>query len=231
MGKKKRIQSASISQNVDLNVLCDLIVVTDAYRSGHRLDYTKLKAAIREGALGKKFQQDQWPIIRKAVLRADEIRGSLADWSDDESDRIRSRRGASLFLGYLFLPIGIILSLLPILFGVTVSFFIAVVFLIIGAGFLLAGYIYYRIRLSEYIDMVFMMKHDKGRRASKVLKDLTQELILTLRNALRDRFNRGIYKSLQDVELELYNADYQHVRFRGMTSRVKRLKKVYVEVQ
>ena len=228
--KKKSLKAPEISSKVDLNILCDLIVITDAYRSGHRLDYSKLKDAIRDGKLGANFDKNEWPIIRTAILQADKARNSLADWKDEEANRIRGRKKISLSLGYLLLPIGIVLSLVPIIFAIPFPFLIALAFLILGAAFLVAGYVFYPIKLSEYIDNIFMTKLDEGKKASNRLKDLTQELINSLRNALKNRLDRGIYSEIREVELELYNADYDYVRYRGVTSRVKRLKKVYVEV-
>jgi uncharacterized membrane protein YkvA (DUF1232 family) len=229
--KKKKLKTPEIPTKVDLNVLCDLIVVTDAYRSGHRIDYSKLKDAIREGKLGTNFEKKEWPIIRTAILKADEARGSLADWKDEESNRIRKRKRTSLSLGYLLLPIGIVLSVIPLVLGIPIDFLLALTFLLIGAAFLVAGYVYYPIKLSEHIDTIFMAELDEGKRTSKNLKELTQELINSLRNALKSRLDRGIYTEVREVELELYNVDYDYVRFRGITSRVKRLKKVYVVVE
>jgi hypothetical protein len=229
--KKKKIKAPTVAPKVDLNILCDLIILTDAYRSGHRLDYEKLKDAIREGKMGRSFHQKEWPQIRKAVLQADEARSSLADWKDETSNKIRTRRRIALSLGYIFLPLGVGLSLIPIFFSIPIDFSYALISLLIGAGFLIAGYVYYRIKLSEYIDHIFVTEFEEGSRASNKLKDLTQELINSLRNALKSRLEQGVYSEIRDVELELYNIDYKHIRYRGMTSRMKRLKKVYVEVE
>ena len=226
--KKRKLKAPDMATKVDLNLLCDLIVVTDAYRSGHRLDYTKLRDEIRDGNLGKNFAQKEWPIIRKAIVEADTARESLADWKDEHSEKIQSRRRISLSLGYIFLPVGIILSLLPLVFGIPIDFSFALICLFLGAGFILAGHVYYRIKISEHIDTVFVEEFDKGSHASKKLKVVTQELITSLRNALKDRLERGIYSEVRDVELELYNTDYEHIKYRGRTSRLKRLKKVYV---
>ncbi|MFW9805519.1 MAG: hypothetical protein ACFFFK_02160, partial [Candidatus Thorarchaeota archaeon] len=204
---------------------------TDAYRSGHRLDYTKLKDAIREGKLGRSFHQKEWPQIRKVILQADEARASLANWKDEVSDKIRTRRRISLSLGYIFLPLGVGLSLIPIIFGISIDFSFALIALFIGAAFLIAGYVYYRIKLSEYIDAIYATEFEDGISASKKLKSLTQELINTLRSALKGRLEQGVYTEVRDVELELYNTDYEHIRYRGVTSRAKRLKKVYIEVE
>lgn len=232
MSKKKRTDKAPpIAPKVDLNILCDLIIVTDAYRSGHRLDYTKLKDAIREGKLGKSFHQKEWPQIRKVILQADEARASLADWKDEKSDKIRTRRRIALSLGYIFLPLGVGLSLLPIIFGISIDFSFALIALFIGGGFLIAGYVYYRIKLSEYIDVVYASEFEEGVRASNKLKNLTQELINTLRGSLKSRLEQGVYTEVRDVELELYNTDYKYIRYRGVSSRLKRLKKVYIEVE
>ena len=228
--KKRRLRAPELPTQVDLNVLCDLIILTDGYRSGHRLDYSKLKDAIIDGKLGKSFAQKEWLIIRKAIHNADETRSNLADWKDEEADRIRGRRKASLFLGYLLLPIGIVLLLIPFALSIPLDPSFAIVSILLGAVFLIAGYIYYRIRLSEYIDIIFTTKLPEGQKSSGRLKEITQELINSLRNSLRSRLERGIYSEIRDVELELYNIDYQHVRFRGVVSRVRRLKKVYVEV-
>ena len=45
------------------------------------------------------------------------------------------------------------------------------------------------------------------------------------------RHHVRIYSEIGDVELELYNTDYKHVRDRGVVSRVRRRKKVFVEVE
>jgi hypothetical protein len=229
--KRKKIKAPDMAPKVDLNLLCDLIVVTDAYRSGHRLDYTKLRDEIRDGKMGKGFQQKEWPAIRKVIHQADDARSSLADWTDDKSDKIRFRRRLSLSLGFIFLPVGIVLSLLPIIFGIPIDFSFALIALFLGAGFLIAGYVIYRIKLAEYIDTIYVSEFEEGVRASKKLKDLTQELINSLRNALKERHDKGIYTELRDVELELYNTDYKHIRYRGVSSRVRRLKKVYIEIE
>ena len=232
MSKKKnrKLKAPEIATKVDLNILCDLIVVTDAYRSGHRLDYSKLRDAIRDGKLGASFEKKEWPIIRAAIHKADDVRESLAEWKDEESNRIRRRKRLTLSLGYILLPVGIVLSLVPIAFGTPIPFVFALVFLLLGAAFLIAGYVLYPIRLSEYIDSIYTTQMEEGKRTSGKLKELTQELINSLRNALKSRLERGIYSEIREVELELYNADYDHIRFRGVTSRMKRLKKVYVEV-
>ncbi len=226
--KRKNLKAPDMAPKVDLNLLCDLIILTDAYRSGHRLDYTKLTEEIRSGNLGKNFHQKEWPIIRKAIIEADEARESLAEWKDEQSEKIQTRRRISLTLGYIFLPVGIILSLAPMLFAIPIDFSFALICLFLGAGFIIAGYVYYRIKLSEYIDTIFVEEFDKGVRASKKLKIVTQELITSLRNALKDRLERGIYSEVRDVEIELYNTDYKYVKYRGVASRMKRLKKVYV---
>jgi hypothetical protein len=212
-------------------VLCDLIILTDAYRAGHRLDYTKLSEAIKEGKMGKNFAQKEWPIIRKAIHKADEARATLAEYKDEEADKIRGRRKLSLSLGYLFLPIGIVLLFIPFVTGISLDPSLAIISIIVGAVSLIAGYVYYRIRLSEYIDTIFVTKQPDGQKASSRLKDVTQELINSLRNALQTRFERGIYSELRDVELELFNTDYKHVRDRGVVSRVRRRNKVFVEVE
>jgi hypothetical protein len=180
--------------------------------------------------MGKNFAQKEWPIIRKAIHKADEARATLAEYKDEEADKIRGRRKLSLSLGYLFLPIGIILLLIPFVFEIPLDPSFAIISIIIGAVALIAGYVYFRIRLAEYIDAIFVTKLPAGQKASSGLKDVTQELINSLRNALKTRFERGIYSELRDVELELFNMDYKHVRARGVVSRARRKKKVFVEV-
>jgi hypothetical protein len=229
--KRKRLRAPEIPAQVDLNVLCDLIILTDAYRSGHRLDYAKMKDAIKEGKLGKNFSQKEWPIIRKAIHKADEARSTLAEWNDETANKIRDRKKYSVFLGYIFLPVGIVLLLIPFIFEIQLDISFAIISIILGVVFLMAGYIYYRIRLSEYIDIIFTTEFPEGQKASTKLKEMTQELINSLRNALKSRYDRGIYTEIRDVELELFNIDYNHIKFRGVVSRVRRRKKVYVEVE
>ncbi|MFW9846375.1 MAG: hypothetical protein ACFFD6_06485, partial [Candidatus Thorarchaeota archaeon] len=156
--RKKKLRAPEMPTQVDLNVLCDLIVLTDAYRAGHRLEYSQMTEAIRDGKMGKSFAQKEWPIIRKAILNADEARAALADWKDEAANRIRERKTISLFLGYMFLPVGLALLLIPFIFGIPLDPSFGIISLVLGAVFLIAGYVVYRIRLSEYIDRIYVTK-------------------------------------------------------------------------
>ncbi len=228
--KKRASQVHDLPSMADLNVYCDVILLTDAYRSGHLLDYQKLNTSIREGSLGDKFAEKNWPAITRALRGAAEARKSLSSWHDPRVSSLTDRRRASLVLGFLLLTIGAVFILISILAGPVSDIPFPIISLVLGAALVFAGYIYYRIRIAEYLDTIFLTQSDEGRKASKNLKAMTQSLILGLRQVVQARYSNGMYSELANVDMELYNTDYEYVLGRGVVSKVKRLKKVSIDV-